>query len=447
MMSKEDLRKKIQEYSYSLKKEKHVEQDNNVNEEDEYDENEYDYEGGESESNYEDDMSNDDRDEKMDEDDRNEDEWEEDEWADEQDEYSENREENTENDDDTDEEANGEEAVLEEAVGEETVVKEANVENAVVEEINVKEAVVKEANGEEVHGANDSDTSKETDSLSSKDSEPTLFHIFNNNPYFHKPTFGNSINISEGSNVTFSIFSYIICNNTYRDPYITFLLQYNEQDEMLKLPEFEYVHAQNINATDQLKNLCFEKIFPIFQVNPSTLDNSHIKNQCAHAFKGIFYKPGEAKGYIGIDAQWFLPYLNTKNSSSTTLSDHFHKTSYSWGCVDEILVNKKINSMNIDPRLSAFLVNHDWIYKIFNENDEPTQIPKILFAVNHRNHRLLRTKNSEFGHVILFRNFSSSSSSSSSSTMKRFVVYPSFSFQNEDETFYGIISTDCVSEI
>jgi hypothetical protein len=278
--------------------------------------------------------------------------------------------------------------------------------------------------------------------------DPSLFHVFTNEPYFHLPAYSSDIDIVGNDSLRVHICAYILCNNTYNDPYITFLVEFLETSGLFSLPSFFYEPLNNVNHHEFLKNKCLEILFPILNVTPETMENS-LTDITEKAFKGYIHQSGTKEVIVGINIEEFLPFLDT---SELTLSQYFVSKSkkeplFNWAIVDEILYTRSIDGHPIDPTLLSIFESNKSIYHLVKADDSPAEMPRMLYpsssekaSVQDNNRSSLtsisKSKNDKFGKIYLF------SDKPTEDETKRFVVFPTFHYKENGTDFFGVLSQD-----
>ena len=274
--------------------------------------------------------------------------------------------------------------------------------------------------------------------------EPTLRHMHTGVPYYHVTAFEPKLSLKNVDKVTMYVYGYVICNNTYSDPYLACLLEYDTSAKFYRLPKIEYECAHNAKHETELRNQCFELLFPILNVNPGNIEDD-ILGRSEKAFQGFHYKNGTSYGCIGVNLEEFIPFLN-KQSSASTLSEYFHDPSrqkdgiptHSWAIVDELIETQTLLNVPIDPMIKTLLNEHPWYHEIVNRNGQPTTIPKSLYSEN--NQPLTRTPDNESRALYLFTREFSGSDNAPFET-KRHVVFPVFqSDKKNDDGVFGCMS-------
>ena len=279
--------------------------------------------------------------------------------------------------------------------------------------------------------------------------EPTIRHLYHDTPYYfvHKynpnslPNMDTLRNTSDDKleKLEFSLLVYIICNNTYSDPYMAFLMEYDLNAGLYRFPKIQYSIPSNTDKQthiQSIRNACFELLFPLLHIDPTTV-NEEIVQQTRDAFKGFHYDTGTRMGHIGIDVREFIPYLNTKTNAHT-LSEHFHQDVYkedgipkfSWACVDELLRTTRIYNIQIEPNTTEFLESNPWCYELLDEHSDSTRIPKSLYAFDELNKR---SPTKENGQLYLFSDRLPKDVWDS----PRFVVYATVESKKEDKMIYA----------
>jgi len=273
--------------------------------------------------------------------------------------------------------------------------------------------------------------------------EPTLFHMFSNEPYFHLPAYSSDIEIVGNESLQVHICAYVLCNNTYNDPYISFLVEFIEKSNLYSLPSFIYEPLNNVNHHDFLKNKCLEILFPILNVTPETMDDN-LSDITEKAYKGYIHHSGTNSAIIGINVEDFIPFLGR---SELTLSDFFRSADsnvepvFNWAIVDEILHNKSIDNHPIDPKILSIFETNKSIYQMLKTDDKLTETPRMLYLCasekstldNNSLSPLSKSVNKEFGRVYLF---------TEKPSKKRFIVFPTFHYKENGADFFGVLSQD-----
>ena len=271
---------------------------------------------------------------------------------------------------------------------------------------------------------------------------PTVIHIFDERPFYYLHKFEPELNIVDDfvETITFSLYIYVICNNTYHDPYMTCMMQYDSSGKYYTFPKIAYENSSTLDKETHMKsikNKCFELIFPLFNVDPSNIDEDFFEYM-DNSFKGFFYESGNKRGVIGINVEPFIPFLNQK-SDATTLSQYFHSTSkwidncpqYVWAGLDELLYQKKIYYVPISPRVIQTLSLHPWIYEIIDEEYRKTRMPKILFSEEKSPQRSFNKKE---GHIYFFHE----NVPRELFMHPRYVVFPSMESKIDGNHVYGV---------
>ena len=273
---------------------------------------------------------------------------------------------------------------------------------------------------------------------------PTVVHIFDDRQFYHLHKFEPELNIIDDfvETITFALYIYVICNNTYHDPYMTCMMQYNSSGKYYTFPYITYENSTTLDKETHIKsikNKCFEMIFPLFNVDPSNIDESFFEFM-DRSFKGFFYESGNKRGIIGINVEPFIPFLNQK-SDATTLSQYFHSTSewnddcpqYAWAGLDELLGKKKIYHIPINPRAIQTLSLHPWIYEIVDEEYRKSRIPKILFSEEKSPQRSFDNQD---GHMYFFHE----TVPKEQFQQPRYVVFPSAQAEVDRQNVYGVFT-------
>ena len=285
---------------------------------------------------------------------------------------------------------------------------------------------------------NNDETESDVDSISAKDE---VLQLFTDEPFYHMPDFSSDIHIEGFDTLHVSICAYIINNNSYNDPYISFLLQYAEKTRFYSFLSFLYEPLNEINHHDFLKNKCLEIIYPIFNINPDdTEDMNEIVELTARAFKGYKHNTGTKEVIIGINVEDFIPYLNKNNHDHITLSQYFGTSEeYKWVVLSDIIDAVSM----VDPTLVTLIKNNKKIYQIRNKHNTLAEIPKILYAYN--NDKSMTTHfgksiNDEHGRIYLF------SDKKQNDHETRFVVFPTIHYIENGVRYYGVLSQDKFQE-
>jgi hypothetical protein len=272
--------------------------------------------------------------------------------------------------------------------------------------------------------------------------DPTLFHMFTNEPYYHLPAYSSDIEIEGNDTIRVHICAYILCNNTYNDPYISFILEFLKKSNLHSFPSFLYTPLNNVNHHDFLKNKCLEILYPILNVSPENIKDN-FTTTTENAFKGYIHHSGTKEIIVGINVEDFMTY---QEYPVLTLSQSFRNKeaehSITWAILDEILKNKSIDHHPIDPNIRSILESNKSIYKIFKSDDTLAEIPRMLYPCNSTLDSddslsfISKSKNDEHGRIYLF------SENPRNDSEKRFVVFPTIHYSENDEEFFGVLSQD-----
>jgi hypothetical protein len=268
---------------------------------------------------------------------------------------------------------------------------------------------------------------------------PTLYHLHSEAPYYHVPSFQQNMTLEPGQTVTFSMFVYVLCNNTYCDPYIACMMAYDESLKAYRFPQIVYEAAVDVEHDKDLRSKCFELLYPLLNVTPETIDEDIIE-RTQRSFQGFLYKTDAKHGCIGIDVGEFIPFLN-KTSTASTLSEYFHNTLhpkdeiplYSWAIMDEIMDRKAIYNVPVDPKATEWIKENPAAYTLIDEAHRETQLPKMLFSAEQS---ASRSYDQDHGRLYLF------TQKVPEDTFKtpRYVVYPIIHTEQENNSQYGVFS-------
>ena len=303
--------------------------------------------------------------------------------------------------------------------------------------------------------SNDDSLNSKLESLSSPDDyvtdqgsldTPTVVQIFDDRPFYHLHKFQKELEGLDDfvESITFSLYIYVICNNTYHDPYMTCMMRYDSSGKYYSFPKIVYENSSTLDKETHMKsikNKCFELLFPLFNIDPSTIDEKLFEHM-DHAFQGYFYQSGNERGIIGINVEPFIPFLNQK-SNATTLSQYFHsatewideKPQYVWAGIDELLDQKKVYQVPVSPRITQMMKQYSWIHEIVDDDYRKSQIPKILFS-EERNPQRSFDKNE--GRLYIFHE---NAPSTDAFIQPRYVVFPSVESKMEGRKIYGVYMT------
>ena len=216
--------------------------------------------------------------------------------------------------------------------------------------------------------------------------DPTSLHIFTEKPYFYltdyQSEFVQDFKITNNDSIKYYLYLYIVCNNTNHDPYISCLLEYDKKTKAYVFPEIKYTpYNLKDNETHDvyIKNMCYDIIYPLFNIEESEVTEEFIK-YTEDCFKGTLYNDGMKHGYIAFHADKFIHYLK---GNYQNLSQYFHKDQsipqYTWVCMDEIK-NKRVYNASIHVDVTDTFDQYQWLREIKNEKDEVTEIPKMLYS-------------------------------------------------------------------
>lgn len=216
--------------------------------------------------------------------------------------------------------------------------------------------------------------------------DPTSLHIFTEKPYFYltdyQSEFVQDFKITNNDSIKYYLYLYIVCNNTNHDPYLSCLLEYDKKTKAYVFPEIKYTpYNLKDNETHDvyIKNMCYDIIYPLFNIEESEVTEEFIK-YTEDCFKGSLYNDGMKHGYIAFHADKFIHYLK---GNYQNLSQYFHKDQsipqYTWVCMDEIK-NKRVYNASIHVDVTDTFDQYQWLREIKNEKDEVTEIPKMLYS-------------------------------------------------------------------
>lgn len=280
--------------------------------------------------------------------------------------------------------------------------------------------------------------------------QPTLLHVYDKTPYYYLPEYTKSIQIIEEINyIDFDIHTHLICNNTYKDPYMISFLEYDTIGKFYRFPRIKYTVYSDTNKNDHaglIRDKCFEFLFPIFGIEPDTIDDENIISQCMNAFEGFHYDSGKNEGIVGINIEPFLAFLN-KKSESSTLSTYFYDYEriddtiprYIWVGIYEMIHLKYTYNIPIEPNTVQSFVKNPWMHIIVNDEYEATYIPKVLFEESSNKDR---TIHHDHGNVYLFSN----KLPSNMFKTPRFVVFPNVQSEINGVEFYGAFTRNVFKE-
>ena len=239
---------------------------------------------------------------------------------------------------------------------------------------------------------------------------PTLVHLFNKEPYYHIPDYKSQVNILDTTeSIVMDLHIYVLCNNTYRDPYMVIMLEYDEDGKFYKLPQINYHVYSDVDKDTHNKNImdeCYQYIYPLFNVEPDLIEGSSIIGQTHESFKGYLHTAGENTGGIGINAEPFLEYLN-KTSNANTLSKYFNEKRVGdipknvWVGVYEILDTKFCYNIPIDPSTIEYFKSNNSVYNIVDKKNKSTTIPFVVFSEDSN---IERSLNEDTYNSYLFSN-------------------------------------------
>jgi len=419
------------------------EQDNeDVNEDD--DEEEEDDEEDDDEEEDDDDEEDDDEEEEDDEEDDEEEEEEEEEEDDEED--------DDEEDDDEDEDEEDEDEDEDEEDSNHKVIK-------------VKDDDEEEEEPDTVDISKWDDDEKQKYVLSEQ--EPNTLHVFTHKPYFYltdaQTRFSPDLEVANNNPIDYFLYIYIVCNNTMFDPYLACLLKYNESSKSYTFPMITYdpISLKDDETHDiYIQNMCYEIIYPLFQIEETDVDSDFIE-YTKDCFKGSLYHDGMKHGYLCFNAEKFVRYLK---GDFINLSEHFHKNetipAYTWGCVDEITVKKRIHNVSVHPDVVDTFQEYEWLREIKNKDNENTAKPVMMYSCTIKNdvvdHTLTDKEKKQFlppvsfhpvfGRVRLFTVELDESHSKTAFQMPRYIVFlgDQTSVHITKSDVYGVFSSDCI---
>jgi hypothetical protein len=70
-------------------------------------------------------------------------------------------------------------------------------------------------------------------------------------------------------------------------------------------------------------------------------------------------------------------------------------STYTFATLDEILIQKKINNISVDPTVISFLNDQTYLTTIFNKHLESVQIPKVYYLCKEENGEYVNIENIE----------------------------------------------------
>ena len=415
-------------------------EDVNEDEEDNEDVNEHE-DDDEDDVDEEEDDDEDDEDEEDDEEDDDEEDDEEDEDEDEEDEDEDDEDDEDEEDEDEEEDSN--------------------------------RKVIKVKDDDEEEGEQEPDTvdiSKWDDDEKQKyvlsEQEPNTLHVFTHKPYFYltdaQTRFSPDLEVANNNPIDYFLYIYVVCNNTMFDPYLACLLKYNESSKSYTFPIITYdpISLKDDETHDiYIQNMCYEIIYPLFQIEETDVDSDFIE-YTKDCFKGSLYHDGMKHGYLCFNAEKFVRYLK---GDFINLSEHFHKNetipAYTWGCLDEITVKKRIHNVSVHPDVVDTFQEYEWLREIKNKDDENTAKPVMMYSCTIKNdvvdHTLTDKEKKQFfppvsfhpvfGRVRLFTVELDELLYKTAFQMPRYIVFLGDTVTVITESgVYGVFSSDCI---
>jgi len=226
--------------------------------------------------------------------------------------------------------------------------------------------------------------------------------------------------------------------------------------------------------------MCYEIIYPLFQIDETQVTSDFLE-KTKDCFKGSLHYEGMKDGILGFNGEKFIKFLK---GTHKTLSEHFHKNilvpPYTWGCLHEIMVNKRVHNISVHPDVQAIFNDYEWLKNIKTETNENTEIPMILYSCTIKEEKIHYSQTDiekskylppvsyhpVLERVRFFTNELDEVSSAESFQMPRYIVFlgevkvieldnktdtdiekpgiKSVQFNHENVMIYGVFSGDCI---
>lgn len=240
----------------------------------------------------------------------------------------------------------------------------------------------------------DSDSEQENETKSPS-IHSTIIHKFTKKPYriFDENHFQSTMEQPEKEH-TFLVYIYVICNNTYNDPYLLVPLKYNKNS--YGLPSVQYSYQQpSINKDDPqfdtlVRNKIFQEVvFPMFDITPEKIDDSLLDMK--ELVTG-FYSLNESHTIVGIHGDSLVKYLKGLHRGlfSKFLSQvDDTKPSIVFSTIHEIRETQQIWGIVVDPILVSLLNENPWLHEIKNANNLSTKLPMVFYSCHFENHKVM----------------------------------------------------------
>jgi hypothetical protein len=314
--------------------------------------------------------------------------------------------------------------------------------------------------------------------------EPNTLQIFFHKPYFYlsdaQTRFSTEVDILNSDPIEYILYVYIVCNNTNFDPYLACLLNYDEMSKSYTFPKIIYdpISLKEDDTHDIfVQNMCYAIIYPLFQIDETQVTSDFIE-KTKDCFKGSLHYEGMKHGILGFNGGKFIKHLQ---GDYKNLSEHYHKKMvippYTWACLHEILVNKRVHNISVHPDVQAVFNEYEWLKDIKTETNKNTEMPKMLYSCTIKDNKIYHSQTdiekSKYlppvsYHPVLerirfFTNELDEVSSAESFQMPRYIVFlgevkviepdktdvafdliTSVQFKHENVTIYGVFSCDCI---
>ena len=228
----------------------------------------------------------------------------------------------------------------------------------------------------------------------------TMKHAFTNVPYYYlsesQTKFSQEYEIKKNEPVTFYLYIYVVCNNTMKHPYLSCLLEYDNNSNSYCFPEIEHVSVIDEEEEDNndlhLKNACFEKLFPIFNIQAEDVKEDFM-DVVKKSFQGYLYEDDAKHGYIAINAEKFIkflkgPAMNLSQYFNNELREDNRVPKHTWVIMNEIY-KEKVYNMMIHPDVSSFFKENDWVSQIQTEDTKNIEMPKMMYSCQLNSHSSL----------------------------------------------------------
>ena len=184
------------------------------------------------------------------------------------------------------------------------------------------------------------------------------------------------------------LYLYTLCDHHYLSPFVSVLLQYNEEKKHYDFPQFLYKpeireETDNDDAKyhDSILEKCLQQVYTIFDIKPNDSVDLDLFGKKSLCYKGHLVMEDNAAAVFMIDV---TPYLLHFQKDETYLSQLFVEDKpqpppYIWSLIDELLKEKTYNTP-INPVYANFLFSDDHKFLRHIQNDgKDVSNPKLMY--------------------------------------------------------------------